>query len=98
MVTDIKCNILADAKHLTDELMELASHLCSFTPYRMASGRLVLVLQEPMEAVVYTQLTLTVVNGLDFRNFSRPRLSVKSCASVPSSKMQLVSLELCRGT
>lgn len=66
-----------------------------FTPYRMAKGQLVLVLQDTMQSTEYTELVMTVVNGLEFRNYSRPVLRVKGCAEVPASLFTLVSFVPC---
>jgi len=66
-----------------------------FTPYRMAKGQLVLVLQDTMQSTEYTELVMTVVNGLEFRNYSRPVLRVKGCAEVPASLFTLVPFVPC---
>jgi hypothetical protein len=54
-----------------------------FTPYRIANGQLVLVVQETMLRTDFTELLLTVVNGFEFRNFTRPVVTVEGCARVP---------------
>ena len=55
-----------------------------FTPHRMASGRVVFVLQDYMYPSVITELTVTIINGQEFRNYSQPRLSVQGCAEIAS--------------
>lgn len=57
-----------------------------FTPYRMANGQLVLVVQEVMLPTDFTELILTVVNGFEFRNFTSPVVSVEGCVRVPPGR------------
>ena len=61
----------------------------------MGKGQLVLVLQDTMRSTEYTELVMTVVNGLEFRNFSRPVLRVRGCAEVPTSLFTPVSFVPC---
>jgi hypothetical protein len=51
-----------------------------FTPHRMVDGRVVFVLQGRMYPKDATELSITVVNGLEPRNYSQPRLSVQASA------------------
>jgi len=65
----------------------------NFTPHRMPGGRIVFVLQELMDTVDDTELTITTVNGFDSRNSRLPYVGVAGCAEIPSQPLKLSMID-----